>query len=174
MGKKLAPERALQAVQRLDAHGIGTQCTFVVGFPGECAASLERTAQFISAMPSGESARGIHRYYMFRFELVPLCPAATPERRAEFGLTGIGEAWAHNTMNADEAREAMRTIFLAAEGPSHTYVERAPQEWTVAAARRVMELRDRLQKQRLRAGGEVDLRPLLAAVRDAEPKSAEA
>lgn len=155
MQKKLDPEKALRAIHLLDANGIGTQCTFVVGFPGETAASVERTAAFISSLPAGDSARAIHRYYLFRFEVVPLCPAASSERRAEFGLTGSGETWSHKTMSSDEAREAMRRIFTAVRGPTHMYLEHVPPDWPIAATRRVMEARDALQKARL-AGTEDD------------------
>lgn len=150
MQKRLDPEKARHAISLLDRNGIGTQCTFVVGFPGECAASVGRTADFISSLPSGGSARAIHRYYMFRFEVVPLCPAATPERRAEFGLSGIGENWSHKTMDSGEAGDAMRTIFERVSGPTHMYLEHIPPDWPVAGTRRIMEQRDVLQKQRLK------------------------
>lgn len=150
MQKRLDPEKAHRAIQLLDRNGIGTQCTFVVGFPGECAASIERTTAFISAMPHGSHARAIHRYYMFRFEVVPLCPAAAPERRRQFGLTGIGETWSHKTMNSDEAREAMRTLFEKVSGPTHMYLEHTPPDWPVAETRRVMEQREAFQKNRLK------------------------
>lgn len=168
MRKKLDPEKARRAIHLLDANGIGTQCTFVVGFPGETAASLDRTAAFISSLPSGDSARALHRYYLFRFEVVPLCPAASPARRAEFGLTGSGETWAHNTMTSDEARDAMRHIFATVRGPTHMYLEHVPPDWPIAVTRRVMEARDALQKARLagrEAGGEA---ALLELVRKAE------
>jgi p-methyltransferase len=155
MQKRLDPDQARRAVELLDAHGIGTQCTFVVGFPGECAASVERTAALISSFPSGERARAIHRYYLFRFEVVPLCPAAGPDRRAAYELTGVGETWAHRTMNSDEARDAMRALFEKVQGPTHMYLEHMPPDWPPAATRHVLETRDRLQKARLagRNGG---------------------
>lgn len=170
MNKRLDPECALQAVHLLDSHGINTQCSFIVGFPGECAATIKRTAQFLSSFPSGEKARAIHRYYLFRFQVQPLSPVATPEKREEYGLTGIGEHWAHRTMNADEAKEAVRELFLNVQGTSHAYMEWLPPqrpEWTVAATRRVLEQRDVIQKERLR-NEPGDLTPLLEAVRDAE------
>ena len=164
MQKRLDPDKARGAVELLDAHGIGTQCTFVVGFPGECAASIERTAALISSFPSGDRARAIHRYYLFRFEVVPLCPAASPERRAEYGLTGVGETWAHRTMNSDEARDAMRQVFEKVQGPTHMYLEHMPPDWPVAVTRRIMETRDAVQKARLMGqdgDGEIQLMNLV-------------
>ena len=172
MQKRLDPDKARRAVELLDAHGIGTQCTFVVGFPGECAASIERTAALISSFPSGDSARAIHRYYLFRFEVVPLCPAASPERRAAYGLEGVGETWAHTTMNSEEARDAMRQIFEKVHGPTHMYLEHMPPDWPVATTRRVMEARDAFQKARLSGqdlDGEATLLTLIRQATGAAP-----
>ena len=168
MNKRLDLDRAVSAVRLLDANGIGTQCTFVVGFPGECAATIERTAQFISALPSGASARALHRYYMFRFVVLPLCPAAGRDQRIAHGLSGIGENWAHRTMNSVEAEAAVRELFLKARGPSHMYLEFVPQEWPLATTRRIMELRDAIQKDRLNGADTDGEKNLLAAVREAD------
>jgi len=168
MNKRLDPDRARDAIERLDAEGIRTQCTFVVGFPGECPASIERTAAFLSALPSGGRARAFHRYYLFRFQVSPLCPAASPEQRARFGLTGLGEQWRHMTLSAEEASAAIRHVFLKVQGPTHMYLEMVPPEWSLAAARQVLERRDELQKQRLRGDVEDRLPELLAAVRQAD------
>ena len=62
MNKRLDPEQALRAVELLGKNGINTHCTFVVGFPGECSRSIERTAALISSFPSGDHANAIHRY----------------------------------------------------------------------------------------------------------------
>jgi anaerobic magnesium-protoporphyrin IX monomethyl ester cyclase len=169
MDKRLDPTRAMRAVELLDARGINTQCSFVVGFPGECAASIDRTAAFISSLPSGDSAKALHRYYLFRFELVPLCPAARREGRDRFGLTGMGDRWAHKTMNSAEAKEAVREIFLKVDGPTHMYLEHAPQDWPLSATRRVMEVRDSIQKARIRGANPAErLGHLYAAVQAAE------
>jgi radical SAM superfamily enzyme YgiQ (UPF0313 family) len=170
MNKRLDPEQALRAVHLLDAQGIGTQCTFVVGFPGETAASLERTAALISAFPSGDRAEAIHRYYLFRFQVAPLCGVAAPDQRAQWQLKGVGEKWSHRTMSSDEARDAVRTLFLKVRGPSHMYLEMLPPEWSRASTRHVLESRDALQKERLNGAlTEADAAGrLLQTVREAE------
>lgn len=170
MNKRLDPDRALRSVELLDAHSINTQCMFVVGFPGECSASIERTAALISAFPSGGRARALHRYNLFRLEVLPLCPVASLERRAEFGLQGIGERWSHKTMNSEEAAAAMRDLFLKVQGPSHGYIELIPSDWSLADARGVVEMRDAIQKQRLRIPERMEegIGSLLDAVRAAE------
>jgi hypothetical protein len=49
-------------------------------------------------------------------------------------------------MDAEGALRAVRELFLKVEGPSHTYMELVPPDWPIADTRRVMETRDRLQK----------------------------
>ena len=73
-------------------------------------------------------------------------------------------------MNSEEAREAVRSLFLKVRGPSHMYLEMLPPEWPRPAVRRVLEARDALQKDRL-AGAltEADATArLLSAVGEAE------
>lgn len=168
MNKRLDPERAMRGIEALDAEGIGTISHFVVGFPGEDARSVERTAAFISALPSGERAGAVHRYYLFRFIVAPLSPVAGAGQRERFGLTGIGENWRHRTMSADEARLAIRQIFMTVRGPSHLYVESMPGEWSASGLRTVLELRDGIQKDRLLGRDRGGLERLLQAVRAAE------
>jgi anaerobic magnesium-protoporphyrin IX monomethyl ester cyclase len=168
MNKRLDPEQALRAIELLDRVGISTLSFFVVGFPGETAHSIERTARFISAFPSGNSARARHRYYLFRFQLGALCPVALPDRRRRFGLRGSGESWSHATMTAEEAKEAVRELFLQVQGPAHTYLESTPRHWTTATVREITELRDRVQKNRLRGHGSDGVELLLEATRRAD------
>jgi len=149
MNKQLDPDKALRAVELLDKNGINTQCTFVVGFPGECSRSIERTAAFISAFPSGDHANAIQRYYLFRFQALPLCPVSSAAQRQRYQLEGLGEQWSHSTMDSQEALGAMRDLFLQVKGPSHTYIERVPTDWSTAQTRAVMELRDVVKKAHL-------------------------
>ncbi|RKX34974.1 MAG: hypothetical protein DRP64_19635, partial [Verrucomicrobia bacterium] len=150
MNKRLDPDKALRAVELLDKNGINTQCTFVVGFPGECSRSIERTAAFISAFPSGDHANAIQRYYLFRFQALPLCPvSSSAAQRQRYQLEGLGEQWKHSTMDSQEALGAMRDLFLQVKGSSHMYTEIVPPDWSTAKTRAVMELRDEVKKAHL-------------------------
>jgi len=169
MDKKLSPERTMQAVQCLDAEGIRSQGTFVVGFPGETNKTIQETADMLSAFPSGPQARALHRYYLFRFQVLPLIPAATRRSREKWSLKGIGENWSHITMNSEEAGSAMRELFLSVRGATHVYPELLPGAWTTGQTREVLECRDECQKASLRQ----DTSParfdeLLATVRRAD------
>jgi len=168
MDKRLDPDQALRGIQVLDKAGIETISHFVVGYPGECTRSIDRTAQFISAIPSGTSAHTIHRYKLFRLIVAPLSPLAGPEQRQRFDLHGIGEHWRHKTMNARAARFAMRDIFRRVKGPSHLYFETLPEEWPRDAIRKVIELRDDVQKAILRKDLTPGISDLLQVVRQVE------
>jgi p-methyltransferase len=168
MNKGTDPGKALKAIQSLDSAGIRTESTFVVGFPGEGSKSIENTASFISSFPSGDNARVFHRYYLFKFMVSPLSPIASPEMRSKFSLRGIAGNWSHNTMNSKEASNAMRDLFLKVKGPSHLYMETFPHNWDNASIRKVIELRDVVQKEKLQSHGAGNLEKLISAVQSAE------
>lgn len=168
MNKGTDPDKLLKAIHALDEVGISTQNTFVIGFPGENQQSLDNTAAFISSLPSGDSARTYHRYYMFKFIVSPLSPVAYPESRAEYSLTGIVGRWSHSTMSSKEAESAIREAFLKVKGPSHMYTETLPGDWNDSSIRKVIELRDVVQKERLRNPSADNLETLLATVRSVE------
>jgi hypothetical protein len=164
MNKKTDPEKVMKAIQCLDVEGIRTRCYFIVGFPGECQKSLENTASLISSFPSGDSARAFHRYYMFKFVVSPLSPVASPDMRKKYSLKGAGGNWSHATMKSSEVFGAMRQLFLSVKGPSLLYDENFPADCDTAKIRKVMELRDALQKERV-LGHAGDLEALMTAVR---------
>ena len=168
MNKGTDPEKVLKAIHSLDSAGIRTQSTFVVGFPGECSKSIENTTSFISSLPSGDSARVFHRYYMFKFLVSPLSPVARPDLREKYSLKGIAGNWSHNTMNSKEAANAIRELFLKVKGPSHIYFETLPDDWDDTSIKRVIELRDVVQKEKLQNNTPGNLEKLIAAVQSAQ------
>jgi radical SAM superfamily enzyme YgiQ (UPF0313 family) len=168
MNKGIDPEKTMKAIQSLDSVGIRTENTFIVGFPGECSRSIENTASFISSLPSGDSARVFHRYYLFKFMVSPLSPVASSDLRKKFSLKGIAGNWSHNTMNSKEVINAMRELFLKVKGPSHLYTETFPDDWDNTNIRRVIELRDVVQKEKLQSHTAGSLEKLIAAVQSAQ------
>lgn len=168
MNKGIDPEKALKAIQSLDSAGIRTESTFIVGFPGECPRSIENTASFISSLPSGVSARVYHRYYLFKFMVSPLSPVASPDLRKKFSLKGIAGNWSHSTLNSKEVTNVMRELFLKVKGPSHIYLEDFPDNWDDTNIRKVIELRDVVQKEKLQSHTAGNLEKLIAAVQSAQ------
>lgn len=165
MNKGIDPDQVIKAARLLDAEGIRTRSFFIVGFPGECARSLENTAALISAFPSGDSARALHRYYPLKFNVSPLSTVASPEQRKKYALKGVAGSWSHSTMTSKEVPEAMRRLFLAVKGPTHLYSDILLADCDIAGIRKVMELREAVQKERV-SGREGDIEALLAAVRE--------
>ncbi|MBN1799389.1 MAG: radical SAM protein [Spirochaetales bacterium] len=161
MNKKVDIEYALKVIEILDNVGINTLSTYIVGFPGETTSSIERTAQFISSIPSGKYAHATHLYYLFRFEVTPLSPVSRKAERIKYNLKGIGEKWSHNTMNSEEAKEAICKIFLKVNGPSHLYFESLPKEWTKNKINNFLEMRDSLQKKYLHDNKPIDIACLI-------------
>lgn len=86
-------KRGLRALAERD---IMVYASFIVGFPGETAASVQNTLDFIQeTAPTFYSAETY-----FHDPKVPI-----QERAAEFGLQGSGYSWTHNTMTWQEATE---------------------------------------------------------------------
>jgi hypothetical protein len=164
MNKRIDPEKVIKAIHCLDAEGIRSRCFFIVGFPGECSKSIENTASLISSFPSGDSARAFHRYYLLKFIVTPLSPVASLDMRRKYSLKGLGGSWSHSTMKSKEVFDAMRQLFLNVKGPSHLYVESIPADCDDGKIRKVIELRDAVQKERMR-GHAGDLETLITAVR---------
>jgi hypothetical protein len=62
----------------------------------------------------------------------------------------------------------MRDLFLKVKGPSHLYMETFPDNWDNASIRKVIELRDVVQKEKLQSHGAGNLEKLISAVQSAE------
>ena len=101
MGKNVSPEQILDGLECLTRHGINTKSTFIVGFPGETAATVRNTVELLNAYPTEGPA--LHRYLIFRFGVLPLSRIAMPDQREKYGLEGYGYHWRHSTMTSEEA-----------------------------------------------------------------------
>jgi len=147
MKKRLDLDVAKRNIEHLDAVGINSQCTIVVGFPGENGRSIDNTVDWLSSLPAGPSANAMHRYYLFRLAVSALSPLSHTRQREQFGLQGLAENWSHKTMSAAEAGDAMREIFCRVNGPTHVYMEPLTLDWPVRVTRDIMETRERAQQQ---------------------------
>lgn len=73
--------------------------------------------------------------------------------------------WSHSTMKSKEVPGVMRELFLKIEGPSHIYPETFSDDCDVTKTRKVIELRDALQKEKLRGNTAVNLAELMKALK---------
>jgi p-methyltransferase len=108
MNKNQTLEETRQGVELLDANGITVLMTFVVGFPGETAATIENTANFINSLSIGSSSSNYHLYPLSVF---PLSDLAKPHFRKKWKITGYMDSWSHYTMNSSEAIEYGYNLF---------------------------------------------------------------
>lgn len=102
MDKRATTDHYRYGIEQLKARGIFTHASFVIGFPGESPQTIRNTIDFINS--NGPDTFTVNHWYYLH---------ATPvhARAAEFGLTGDGHAWSHDTMTSRQALDAADEIF---------------------------------------------------------------
>ena len=98
MDKKLKRGLVIEAIKRLNTHGIYGEGGFILGYPGETWETFSETVDLIntSRLPYFQP----NLFYYSKDMLVH-------QDRERFGLTGLGMAWKHNTMDATMASQLM-------------------------------------------------------------------
>lgn len=160
MGKRLTPEQVLTAIGHLGRCGISTKSFFIIGFPGETTASVDRTIDLLNAYPTDGPA--VHRYQGFVFAPLPLAEIARPANRIRHGLQGYGFHWRHATMDAAEAHRQLERMFSAIKPDlSPSYPLEVPELPGLAAPalKDIFRLRNRLALAR--HGGDPTTEPAL-------------
>jgi p-methyltransferase len=101
MNKKARVEAYKYGLKALADRDIMVYASFILGFPGETAESVQNTLEFIDeTAPTFYSAEA---YY--HDPKVPI-----EERAAEFGLKGSAYSWSHSTMDWQEAQDHVETL----------------------------------------------------------------
>ena len=98
MDKRLRKEQSLEAIQMLNDHGIESRGSFIIGYPGETVDTFSETIEFIN-----ESGLPYYHPYLFYYTGNTL----VHQDREALGLTGLGLAWRHHTMDSVEASRLM-------------------------------------------------------------------
>lgn len=103
MTKAATIEKYADGMKLLRAHDILTFGSFIIGFPGETKETVKETSDFIK-----ENKPDYWRAQMW------YCEPGTPieKRRDEFGISGEGFVWQHNTMDSLEAMDHIDKMFL--------------------------------------------------------------
>lgn len=110
MNKKVTPEANLAALENCRKHGITTVTTLVVGFPGETAATLERTFSHLR-----QGRPDFHFLATFSTRAAGV-PVLEPASRARFGLRAASNPrttapyWDHDSMSCSEAGVHARAL----------------------------------------------------------------
>lgn len=119
MGKRSDPGAARVGIDSLVGAGVHVLATFILGFPGETKDSVDNTMAFLNSLRT--DARGRVEYLVLPFQLAPGSPIDAPERRREFGLTGLVAHWRHATMNAEQVRAFWAPYFFRGVDVSYGY-----------------------------------------------------
>jgi len=98
MDKKLKREKAVEAIQGLNENGVYGEGGFIVGYPGETRETFLETVDLINT-----SGLPYYHPYLFYYSKDML----VNEEKDRFGLSGLGRAWRHNTMDSVEASQLM-------------------------------------------------------------------
>jgi p-methyltransferase len=104
MNKAATIEKYTQGIEWLRQYGIMTFGSFIVGFPGETAATVQETIDFIK-----ETKPDYYRAQMW------YCEPGTPiqNERETYDINGEGFVWNHATMDSLEAMDHIDKMFLS-------------------------------------------------------------
>ena len=120
MNKKATPELYDEVIPKLLAAGINCSCYFIIGFPGETEATVQKTREFLVRHESREHD-GSLSWSVFPFLLSPLSPIYEPAMRRRYGLSGYLDRWRHRTMNSEAAKEHLLKTFFELENSGPIY-----------------------------------------------------
>jgi p-methyltransferase len=103
MNKAATVELYVDGMKRLHKHNILTFGSFIIGFPGETAETVQETIDFIKET----------RPSYFRAQLW-YCEPGTPieRQRDKYNISGEGFVWNHATMSSLEAMDHIDRVFL--------------------------------------------------------------
>jgi len=104
MNKAATIEKYAEGIRLLREYGILTFGSFIVGFPGETAETVDETISFIQ-----ETKPDYWRAQMW------YCEAGTPieRQREKYEIKGDGFVWSHATMESLEAMDHIDRMFLS-------------------------------------------------------------
>ena len=94
MGKGFGIDTVKRAIDHLKGHGIDVSGAFILGYPGETEETIQQTIDLINR--SGLSYYRLNFFYYSGSMLLH-------RQRGKHGMTGLGWAWKHNTMDAARA-----------------------------------------------------------------------
>jgi len=102
MNKVVKVEKYFKGIEQLKQRGITTLASFIVGFPGETSHTIKETISFIE-----QTAPTFYRAQLYYHDVkVPVHKQAK-----DYGLTGAGYSWTHDSMNWQEACDWVETIY---------------------------------------------------------------
>lgn len=120
MNKHQNIDNMKKGVEQLDAHGISTLLTFVVGFPGENRQTLRNTSDFLNNLSLTNLSASYHLYPLI---VTPLSELANPTVRNKWKIKGSMTEWSHYTMKSEDTLKASYDIFKEVTNVPYDYSE---------------------------------------------------
>jgi anaerobic magnesium-protoporphyrin IX monomethyl ester cyclase len=102
MDKRVTRSQFLNGAKCLRENGIASMAAFVLGFPGETDETLNDNLTFIESS-------GVEFFTFKEFYYMENTPVH--EKRDQFGLTGIGSKWKHDTMAYEDIHSKIIQMF---------------------------------------------------------------
>ncbi|HEB69965.1 MAG TPA: radical SAM protein [Desulfobulbus sp.] len=102
MNKKATVSQYRRGIELLSRNGIKSMAAFIIGFPGETEATVQENVEFIETT-------GLDFYTLKEFYYMSHTPIH--QRREEYGLSGMGNKWRHDTMDSNTAYQFKIEMF---------------------------------------------------------------
>lgn len=118
MKKKLRVEDVKRGAEQLDDIGVTVLMTFVVGYPGESAETLDNTIRFLNDLRLSNLFASYHVYPLYINLLAEINRASLREK---WNIRGIHNNWSHYTMNSSQAVDACNQVFRNVTNLSYHY-----------------------------------------------------
>lgn len=106
MNKKATAAQYRAGIAALQRQGITVMAAFIIGYPGETDQTIQEDIDFIEGMQLD--------FYTLK-EFYFMKHTSIYDRREEFGLTGLGASWAHQTMTSQQASDKKIAMFQKIE-----------------------------------------------------------
>lgn len=110
MNKRARRANFQRGVELLNKYGIHSLSAFVLGFPGENDESIRDNIDFIENC-------GVEYYSLKEFFYME--HTDVHKKRAEYGLTGMGAKWKHDTMSYEQASKIKIEMFRGIKNAVH-------------------------------------------------------
>jgi len=121
MNKKAEADDYARGINLLNKYDIDYLAAFVLGYPGETDGTIRENLDFIRN-------NGV-KYYSLK-EFYYMAHTMVHDKREQFGLSGMGGRWTHNTMNSDDATQIKLDIFQ--EVTTSTHIDPDTSLWYMA------------------------------------------
>ena len=116
MNKRATTEQYLRGIELLKKNGIMTFSAIIIGHPGETDETIKETVEFLNTS-------GLDYCYIQPFYYLHNSPIH--QKAEQYGLSGEGLRWKHNTMNSSQCMDLLDELIFKINGPVYANEEYA-------------------------------------------------